>query len=200
MEAYLKMNVKVFQFNGCNKCFHETILLSKESKMTVDYIKDPKEWKEEKIDVAVISGYLLPDDKTILSKIQKNAGKIIAYGDCTTTGGIFALANQKGANITPITKIIPESIKINSCLGEIEELINAIKDEEGEKLKQLCRVCKRRSTCEYLDQVKRQIDLYENEGACFNDLGFLCNGYIATECKERCIDYGTQCRGCNRSF
>jgi len=155
------MNVKVFQFNGCNKCFHETILL-KQNDMEVELISNPKDWKGEKIDVAVVSGYLLPEDKEILLNIQSNANKLIAYGDCTTTGGIFGLANQKGANITPISKIIPESFKING----------------------------------YLDEVHRQIDIFENEEACFNDLGFLCNGYIATECKERCVDYGTQCRGC----
>ena len=42
------MNVKIFQFNGCNKCFNETILLKKEN-MEVDYISDPRDWKEEKI-------------------------------------------------------------------------------------------------------------------------------------------------------
>ncbi|MFX0091382.1 MAG: hypothetical protein ACFFBD_06430 [Candidatus Hodarchaeota archaeon] len=190
------MNVRIFQFNGCNKCFHETILLKKQSGMNVELISNPKEWKEKKCDVAIISGYLLPEDKDVLLKIQSNSDKIIAYGDCTTTGGIFGLANQKGANITPITKILPEAININGCLAEIEELDNAIKGEQGQSLKLLCNVCKRRSTCEYLDKVQRQIDIYENEESCFNDLGFLCNGYIATECKERCVDYGTQCRGC----
>jgi len=189
------MNVKVFQFNGCNKCFHETILL-KQNDMEVELISNPKDWKGEKIDVAVVSGYLLPEDKEILLNIQSNANKLIAYGDCTTTGGIFGLANQKGANITPISKIIPESFKINGCLAEIEELTATIKGGEVDKPPSLCKVCKRRSTCEYLDEVHRQIDIFENEEACFNDLGFLCNGYIATECKERCVDYGTQCRGC----
>jgi hypothetical protein len=47
-----------------------------------------------------------------------------------------------------------------------------------------------------LDSIIRQIDPLDDEETCFNDLGFQCNGYIALECKERCIDYGTQCRGC----
>ena len=195
MEVLLKMNVKVFQFNGCNKCFHETILL-KQNNMDIELISNPSDWKGEKIGVAVISGYLLPEDKDALFTIQSNAERVVAYGDCTTTGGIFGLANQKGANITPISKILPEAISINGCLAEVEELTAAIKDDECIKNKALCKVCKRRSTCEYLDEVHRQIDLFENEEACFNDLGFLCSGYIAIECKERCVDYGTQCRGC----
>ena len=190
------MSVKIFQFNGCNKCFHETILLQKESGLDIELISNLADWKESKMDVAILTGYLLPQDKDILFKIEANSDKVIAYGDCTTTGGIFGLANQKGSDITPITKVLPNSIRVNGCLAEIEELSSVIKGEEKPKLKLLCKVCKRRSTCEYLDAVHRQIDPQEDEESCFNDLGFLCNGYIATECKERCVDYGTQCRGC----
>jgi len=190
------MNVKIFQFNGCDKCFTETILLKKESEVNPELIKKPKDWNAEKIDIAIITGYILPEDKETLLKIQSNADKIIAYGDCTTTGGIFGLANQHGADITPITRIIPNAMKINGCLAEVEELISAVKGEQPGKMKLLCKACKRRSTCEYLDEVHRQIDPHEDEESCFNDLGFLCNGYIAAECKERCVDYNTQCRGC----
>ncbi|MFX1236409.1 MAG: hypothetical protein ACFFAS_19740 [Promethearchaeota archaeon] len=190
------MNVKAFQFHGCNKCFNETLLLKSNSKLKIDFIQNPKDWKEEKLDIAILSGYLLPKDKEIITKISNNAIKIIAYGDCTTTGGVFGLSNQKGHNITPITKLIRESKRINGCLAEIEELTSEIFEEEKPKLQALCKVCERKSTCEYLDEVKRQIDPLEDEETCFNDLGFLCNGYIALECKERCVDHGTQCRGC----
>ena len=190
------MNVKVFQFNGCNKCFNECLLLNKESDLKAEFISNPSEWDGEKSDIAIITGYLEPKNKDILLKIMSKADRIIAYGDCTTTGGIFGLANQKGANITPISKFIPNAIKLDGCLAEIEELIRAVKNEEKIKPKQLCKVCKRKSTCEYLDEVTRQIDPFEDEETCFNDLGFQCNGYIALECKERCIDHGTQCRGC----
>ncbi len=196
MEVLSKMSVKIFQFNGCNKCFHETILLKKESNLDIELISNPAKWKESKIDTAILTGYILPEDKDTIFKIEKNAEKVIAYGDCTTTGGAFGLSNQRGSNITPIRKILPNSITINGCLAEIEELISTLNGEEKPKLKLLCNVCKRRSTCEYLDKVHRQIDPLENEESCFNDLGFQCNGYIATECKERCVDYGTQCRGC----
>ncbi len=190
------MNVKIFQFNGCNKCFYDTILLKKDANISVGFIEDPKDWKEEKLDIAIFTGYLLPKDEETIRKIQHNANKIIAYGDCTTSGGIYGLANQKGYNITPVKKFLPEAIMVNGCLAEIEELKIEILGAEKNKLKPLCKVCKRRSTCEYLNEVKRQIDPSEDEESCFNDLGFLCNGYIAFECKERCVDYGTQCRGC----
>jgi coenzyme F420-reducing hydrogenase gamma subunit len=189
------MDVRIFQFNGCNKCFNETILLKAETDYNVQLISDPKQWKEEKIDAAVITGYLVFDDKPVLEKIQSNAEKIIAYGNCTTMGGVFALANQNGHGVSPLDTLIKEPININGCLGEIEELKTELAGDEAPKLQNLCIVCGRKKTCDYLDEVKRQIDLDDQE-TCFNDLGYLCNGFIAKECKERCIDYGAPCRGC----
>ncbi|MGB5912662.1 MAG: hypothetical protein WBH31_15825, partial [Promethearchaeia archaeon] len=96
------MDVKVFQFNGCNKCFNESILLKEDSKYKIEFIADPKNWKEKKVDVSIITGFLLPDDKSTLEKIKTNSEKIIGYGNCTTTGGVFALANQRGYDISPL--------------------------------------------------------------------------------------------------
>jgi len=189
------MDVKIFQFNGCNKCFNETILLKGESNYKVEFIQDPKNWKEEKTDVSIITGFLLPRNKQVLNKIKSHSEKVIAYGNCTTTGGIFALANQKGHDVSPLNKFIEDSININGCLGEIEELKLEIDGNEIPKLKNLCTVCGRRKTCDYLEEVKRQIELEDNE-TCFNDLGYLCNGFVSKECKERCIDYNAPCRGC----
>jgi coenzyme F420-reducing hydrogenase gamma subunit len=189
------MDVKIFQFNGCNKCFNESILLKGDSSFNIEFISDPKNWKDQKTDVSVITGYLLPEDKEVLNKIKRNSTRVIAYGDCTTTGGVFALSNQRGHEVTPLQDLIEEVININGCLGEIEELQSEIKGEELSKLKNLCTVCGRRKTCDYLEQVNRQIEL-DDEETCFNDLGYLCNGFIAKECKERCIDYNAPCRGC----
>ncbi len=189
------MDVKIFQFNGCNKCFNETILLKGESNYNVEFIQDPENWKEEKTEVSIITGFLLPENMQILDKIKSHSEKVIAYGNCTTTGGIFALANQKGHDVSPLNKFIEDSININGCLGEIEELKLEIDGNEIPKLKNLCTVCGRRKTCDYLEKVKRQIELEDYE-TCFNDLGYLCNGFVSKECKERCIDYNAPCRGC----
>ena len=193
------MDVKIFQFHGCNKCFNETILLNGESEYKVEFIEDPKNWKETKTDVSVITGYLLLEDREVLDKIKSNSGKIIGYGNCATTGGVFALANQRGYDISPLNKFIVDAQKINGCLGEVEELKSAINYEEPSKLKNLCLVCGRKTTCDYLDEVKRQIEL-DDDTTCFNDLGYLCSGFIAKECKERCIDYNAPCRGCKSSL
>jgi coenzyme F420-reducing hydrogenase gamma subunit len=192
------MDVKIFQFNGCNKCYNETLLLKEDSEYSIKFVSDPKSWKEEKVDVSVITGYLVPDDLKYLNKIKANSEKVIAYGNCATTGGVFALANQKGHEVTPLQNLIGDPQNIKGCLGEIEELKNTIDGKEIPKLKNLCEVCSRKATCEYLDEIKRQIELDDSE-TCFNDLGFLCSGFIANECKEKCIDYNTPCRGCKPS-
>lgn len=193
------MDVKVFQFNGCKKCFNESLLLKEVSKYKIEFIYDPKKWKEEKVDVSVITGYLLPNDLEHLERIKNNSTKIIAYGDCTATGGVFALANQKGHEVTPLTNLVEISSNVHGCLGEIEELKLAIDGTEVPKLKSLCQVCSRKATCDYLESINRQIELEDSE-TCFNDLGFLCSGFTATECKEKCIDYNTPCRGCKPSI
>ncbi|MFX1346844.1 MAG: hypothetical protein ACFFAI_17235 [Promethearchaeota archaeon] len=191
------MDVKVFQFNGCNKCFNESILLKLSSDLNVEYIKDPKTWKEEKVETAVITGYLLPTDREIINKIRSNAKKVIAYGNCPVSGGVYALANQHGYETTPLKNLIDDAIEIEGCLGEIDELKSVIKGLELTKARKLCDLCTRRATCDYLDKVNRQIEL-DDEDTCFNDLGFLCSGFVARECKERCIDYNTPCRGCKQ--
>jgi Ni,Fe-hydrogenase III small subunit len=143
----------------------------------------------------VITGYLLPQDEKTLEKIAQKSDKVIGFGDCTTYGGVFALANQNGHKIAPLNKYISESSSVNGCLGEIMALNKEIAGDPPVPLKGLCSTCKRKSTCDYLDSVHRQIELEEND-VCFNDLGYLCNGYIALDCKERCIDYNAPCRGC----
>ena len=193
------MDVKVFQFNGCKKCFHETLLLKEGSNYKVEYISDPKTWKGEKVDVSVITGYLLPGDKEILESITNNSSKVIAYGDCTVTGGVFALANQKGHDVTPLGSLVEESKSVYGCLGEVEELKLTIEGKEVPQLKALCQTCSRKATCDYLESINRQIELEDSE-TCFNDLGFLCSGFTASECKEKCIDYNTPCRGCKPSI
>jgi len=193
------MDVKVFQFNGCKKCFNESLLLKEGTKYKVEYVSDPKNWKGEKVNVSVITGYLLPSDKELLENIKNNSEKIIAYGDCTATGGVFALANQKGHDVTPIANLIEDTKSVYGCLGEIEELRFAVEGMEVPKLKSLCQICSRKATCDYLESINRQIELEDSE-TCFNDLGFLCSGFTASECKEKCIDYNTPCRGCKPSI
>ena len=121
---------------------------------------------------------------------------MIAYGSCTVSGGIFGLAYQNGQIISPLSKLIQNVSEIQGCLGKIEELRNLIHDTPECNPKQLCSVCTRRSTCKYLEKVQRQINPAEDEEKCFNDFGFMCMGYIASECKERCIKSGAPCRGC----
>jgi len=193
------MDVKIFQFNGCKKCFNEALLLKEGAKYKVEFVHDPKNWKKEKVDISVITGYLLPSDLKQLEMIKNNSNRVISYGDCSVTGGLFALANQKGHDVTPLSNLIEGSNSVYGCLGEIEELKLAIDGTDVPKLKSLCEVCSRKATCDYLEEIHRQIEINGSE-TCFNDLGFLCSGFTSTECKEKCIDYNTPCRGCKPSI
>lgn len=186
------MKTAIFQFNGCDKCFNQAVLLD-----DVKQVKNPKEWKSEKLDVAVIAGYLTPDDKEIVEKIGANSSKIIAFGSCSATGGIFGLAYQNGITILPTHKILNDVVEVKGCLGEVEELKNAIEGKDISSDSKLCDSCSRKSTCGYLDEVHRFIDVTEDEEqSCYNDLGFICDGYIAQTCKELCVNSGAPCRGC----
>lgn len=196
----MSQTIGVFQFNGCNKCFYEAKLLKSkkfENSFDLEQIEDPKEWQEKHLHKAIITGYLLPENQETIEKIAKNADQVIAFGSCSTLGGIFGLNYQKGIQITPLKDIIDNTSNVMGCLGELESLNETINGQAITLSKNLCDVCNRKSTCDYLDDVYRQFDIYnEEEDKCFNDFGIMCTGYIAKECKERCIDFGTPCRGC----
>ncbi|MFX0100203.1 MAG: hypothetical protein ACFFCS_11530 [Candidatus Hodarchaeota archaeon] len=193
------MKIGIFQFNGCDKCFSESILLG--GGHEVQRVADPDSWNAEKIDIAIITGYILPSDKPTLDKIRSNAGKLIAYGNCATTGGVYGLAYQRGNDIHPLSTLVDgEVANVDGCLAEIEELEDAIWGKKPNGKGNLCAACPRRSTCEFLDEVVRQYDIEEDDDVCFNDNGFLCNGYVARACKEMCVKSGTPCRGCKPSI
>ncbi|MHC1590795.1 MAG: NADH-quinone oxidoreductase subunit B family protein, partial [Candidatus Helarchaeales archaeon] len=194
------MKVGIFQFNGCEKCFNETLYkcCAVEGSQINDVVRvsDPKTWQGDALDAAVITGYLTAEDEPTLKKISDHAKKMVAYGSCATTGGIFGLSYQKGNEIMPLHNFYPKAVDVNGCLGEVEELSEAIKGQSFSKTRALCKVCARKSDCDYVEEVQRVIDVEENPEVCYNDQGLMCMGFIAIECKEACVNYGTPCRGC----
>jgi Ni,Fe-hydrogenase III small subunit len=188
--------VTIFNFGTCSKCFDESLLLPKDAAYAVERITDPASWKPSATGVAVIAGYLLPKDKKIVDSIFKNTKKVVAFGTCAVAGGPFGLASAKGTKFLPVPEAAPGSVEVHGCLGEWFELGQAIKGVQPDKAK-LCESCKRRSTCKFLSEVVRQLEPpAEDEESCFNDRGFACNGYVARQCKEKCIDHFTPCRAC----
>ncbi len=194
------MKIGIFQLNGCDKCFNETILLDKDKKSNNEIFRiknsEIKSWKDKQLDVAIITGYFTVENHEFLQKLSEHVKKVVGFGSCATTGGIFGLSYQKGNKISTIAKVIPNASIIKGCLAEIEELTDILQDIAIPKKENLCKSCARSSTCEYLDEVVRQIDIQEDLESCFNDFGHICSGYIANSCKEMCVNYGTPCRGC----
>jgi coenzyme F420-reducing hydrogenase gamma subunit len=196
------MKISVFQFGGCDKCFGQTILLKdakNKEKMDIEWVKEPKQWKPQKLDYAVITGYLTAENKQSVQQILENAKKVIGFGSCSVMGGVYGLSYQRGNLIKPLRFFSKEVAEIPACMGEIEELMEYLEKGDLSEKKALCSVCSRKSTCSFLSDVLRQIDLAQDETSCLNDLGFMCNGYVAKECKERCIAHGAPCRGCKPS-
>jgi len=151
----------------------------------------------DKIDVAIITGYANEDSKHCLKELRKRAKVVYTFGSCSTSGGIFGLANQKGNGIIPVPKIIPVDIEIPGCLGSVKELICTLQNKCKPEKQKLCDLCSKKSTCDFLEEVVRQVDLNEiDPEQCFNDIGYVCSGFVAKQCSERCIDFGTPCRGC----
>ncbi len=192
--------INIFQFNGCTKCYNDTLGLALNENLKevkINRISDPSQWKGDHHDKAVITGYLLPKDQETIEKIAEHADQMVAFGSCSTSGGIYGLNYQKGIKITPMNEFYPNVTEIHGCLGETDSLAEILTDQPRSRTKNLCKTCNRSSTCDYLDEVHRQFDIYnEDSEKCFNDFGFMCAGYVAKECKERCIDYGTPCRAC----
>ncbi|MHA1745283.1 MAG: hypothetical protein ACTSWW_04750 [Promethearchaeota archaeon] len=204
------MKIGVFHLNGCTKCRNETLELldnpellmrviedyEEETSIKLHFCNDPNNLPEA-VDLAIFTGYAISDNEHCLKEIRKIAKYVFAFGSCATDGGIFGLACQKGADIFPISKIIPVDEIIPGCLASITELIQLIKEHNRPKPKQLCLSCPRESTCDFLEEVVRQVDLETiDEKQCFNDNGYVCSGYVVEECQERCVDFGTPCRGC----
>jgi len=190
-------SVTIFNFGSCPKCFDETLLLPSEEKYAIERVADPASWDGTRTDVAVITGYLVPGDAAVVEQIAANAGQVIAFGTCAVTAGPFGLASAKGTKFLAAREVAKDAIELPACLGEWFELYEAIQGNAPQRpYKKLCSTCKRRSTCKFLSEVVRQLDPATDEESCFNDRGFACNGYVARQCKEKCIDQFTPCRAC----
>ncbi|MCF2140960.1 MAG: hypothetical protein K9W44_12960 [Candidatus Lokiarchaeota archaeon] len=205
------MKIGIFQLNGCTKCRNEIINLIGNPELIVRNVKDYEEETDVKliwctdeynlpssIDIAIFSGYATSENLHCLQEIRKIANQVFTFGSCATDGGIFGLAYQKGIEIFPISKIISVDQEIRGCLASGDHLLALLKDYNQFQSEKLCEKCPRESTCSFLEEIVHQIDLQElDEKQCFNDVGYTCSGYIANNCQERCIDFGTPCRGCN---
>jgi len=135
---------------------------------------------------AYITGFVTIDDVSALEEIKEKHEKVVAYGTCATHGGIFGLANQKGAYVLPVSKIINVDEQVVGCPP---------RSEDG---KLLCQACERKREGKLLESVSR-LNHVPPEEVCLNEAGFVCSGATSLDCApvgERCIDFGLPCRGC----
>jgi len=136
-------------------------------------------------DVAYITGFVTVDDADTLVEIREKHDKVVAYGTCATHGGIFGLANQRGAYVVPVDRVISVDEKVLGCpprgSGDV-----------------LCRMCERVREGKLVESFYR-LNHTPPQEVCFNEAGFVCSGGLSLDCAprgERCIDFGLPCRGC----
>jgi len=136
--------------------------------------------------VAYITGFATIDDVSRLEEIREKHEKVVAYGTCATHGGIFGLANQKGAYVLPVGKIIAVDEQVAGCPP---------REGSGDLL---CRKCERAREGKLMESIGR-LNHMPPQDVCFNEAGFVCSGGVSLDCApvgERCIDFGLPCRGC----
>lgn len=161
------MTVYQLHPEGCERCAIELKLEGKDD------------------DIAYITGFVNVDDADVLREIRERYDKVVAYGTCATHGGIFGLANQRGAYVVPVDRIISVDEKVLGCpprgTGDM-----------------LCRMCERVREGKLVESFHR-LNHTPPEDVCLNEVGFVCSGAPSLDCAprgERCIDFGLPCRGC----
>ncbi|MCF2137802.1 MAG: hypothetical protein K9W43_11275 [Candidatus Thorarchaeota archaeon] len=186
-----KIKVSVVHLNGCDRCAWQLISLADNA--NIEIVEHPFLKGSGEADVIVLTGHALKSDAERLKKYEGK--KIILYGTCPYSGGIFGLANQKiTGEVIPVPKLIETSGAVLGCPPDPEELLTLIAGKEIER-KPLCKECSRAISEEKITSIIR-VPNWNNQETCFNNQGLPCNGVIAATCAQRCIDFGTPCRGC----
>lgn len=194
-----KREVTVVHLNGDNRCaWHmlafqdwEEFDLVSHSLLGGKGIDDLK-----KTDILVLTGYAEEADREKLEGLKDKANTIITYGTCTATGGIFGLANQRGAKVIPAAPIVGAESIILGCPPNPEEVRAVLSKDGATKVTPLCDSCKKTFQQDAIAEIARCCD-HENEAdICFNNLGIPCNGVVSGTCAQRCVDFNYPCRGC----
>ncbi len=186
-----KAKVAVVQLNGCDRCAWQLISLA--DNPNIDIVEHPFLEVSGDADVIVITGHATKSDAERLKKFKGK--KIILYGTCPYSGGIFGLQNQKETgNVTPVSRLVETSGAVLGCPPDPEELLKVIAGKEIER-KPLCKECSRAISEEVITSLIRVPNWSETE-TCYNNQGLPCNGVVSATCAQRCIDFGTPCRGC----
>ncbi|MHA1654847.1 MAG: hypothetical protein ACTSVT_12810 [Candidatus Thorarchaeota archaeon] len=186
--------IAVVHLNGCERCAWQLLTVDKSSGIEIS--THPLTSVSDDIDGAdyvVITGYARKADEERIRNIASRGKKVILYGTCPYSGGIFGLMNQKGADVTPVVDMIDCSV-VAGCPPSPDELVALISGKDLERTP-LCKECSRTFSDDKIQKIIRLPDWSQTD-TCFNNQGLPCNGVVSAKCAQKCIDFNTPCRGC----
>ncbi|MHA1136014.1 MAG: hypothetical protein ACTSSE_05955 [Candidatus Thorarchaeota archaeon] len=193
------LSVAVVQLGGCDRCAWHMLDVSSWSNTELIHhslLHDNKHLDSiSQVDLLILTGYADGQKRELLSTLAGKAKKIVTYGTCPHSGGIFGLMNQKGADVIGIPSAIEVDLAIQGCPPNVDSLRVALIHNKQVNVEPLCKSCNRTMTDGNIDEIKRVPD-FDESSVCFNNQGLPCNGVVSAECPQRCIDFQTPCRGC----
>ncbi len=191
-----KMKVLVRQLNGCNRCaWHLLALESFDSISLIGHSLLGNNDNNERVDAVILTGFATRKDREMLEGFRDRADLIALFGTCPYTGGIFGLANQRGASVLPVEDLIKVDMNIAGCPPGVGTLIETLTKGTSTLMSPLCSTCNREFQKQYLKEIIHTPS-WDDSTTCFNNQGLPCSGVVSAECAQRCIDFNTPCRGC----
>jgi coenzyme F420-reducing hydrogenase gamma subunit len=188
--------LRAYQLKGCDRCiWHLSTLAEQLSTSNLTHNLFEPHSPVEQGDVIILSGYASNEDIDLLKELRNKASRIILYGTCPHTGGIFGLENQRGGSIIPVSKVIPVDFTVTGCPPNLDTLKNYLNNDETSLGETLCKSCERTFSNSYVNEIIR-VPNPDDTVTCFNNQGIPCSGVVAGQCSQRCIDFDTPCRGC----
>jgi F420-non-reducing hydrogenase small subunit len=188
--------IRLHQLRGCDRCiWHLSTLAEGQSTSDVSHNIFDEAQSVEKGDVVVLSGYATEEDAGLLKDLRSKASRIVLYGTCPHTGGVFGLSNQRGGKVVPVSRIINVDFTVTGCPPDLRILQAYLEKGQSVAHVPLCKSCGRTFTTGYLSATVREPNK-EDTTTCYNNQGVPCSGVVAGECNQRCIDFNTPCRGC----
>jgi coenzyme F420-reducing hydrogenase gamma subunit len=142
-----------------------------------------------------LTGYATKADVKKLKKLNAGAVRVVAYGTCPTTGGVFGLANQRGGEVVSVCNELFSDYAIMGCPPNPDDLREGLVKDAVEAIKPLCKTCNRSFQEETFMEITRPYAI-ESEELCYNNQGHPCSGVVAGVCSQRCVDFNAPCRGC----
>ena len=194
-----KTKVAVHHLGGCNRCAWQTLAIADWDEYNLVYhslLNEGDDVPENlDVDVLVLTGYATKADMKKLKKLNAGATRVLAYGTCPTTGGIFGLSNQRGGEVISVCNELFSDYTLMGCPPSPDVLRDGlVKDAEG-GIQPLCKTCNRSFQEETFMEITRPYAI-ESEELCYNNQGHPCSGVVAGTCSQRCVDFNAPCRGC----